>query len=56
VRVVSPLGSFLLAAARAQAALEDASRELQRMLEAINTDRAARGQPPLDVTITVPGT
>jgi hypothetical protein len=43
------------AAARAQRACQEASRELQRMVEAINADRAARGLPPLDVDIKVPG-
>ena len=43
------------AAARAQRAIEEASRELQRMVEAINADHAARGGAPLEVNLAIPG-
>jgi hypothetical protein len=39
------------AADRAQRAIEEAQAELQKMLDAINADRAARGVAPLDVTL-----
>ena len=42
------------AAARAQRAIEEAFRELQRMVEAINADHAARGVAPLEVNIAIP--
>ena len=43
---------FLAAAERTQLALVEASAELQRMLDALNDGRAARGLPPLDVQLT----
>ena len=43
------------AGVRAQRACQEASHELKHMLDLINADRAARGVPPLDVEITVPG-
>lgn len=43
------------AAGRAQHALREASLELKRMLDQINFDRDARGVPPLEVEITMPG-
>jgi hypothetical protein len=43
------------AAGRAQQALREASLELKRMLDQINFDRDARGLPPLEVEITMPG-
>jgi hypothetical protein len=43
------------AATRAQRAIQEAAREMQRMVAMINADRAARGVPPLDVAIKVPG-
>jgi hypothetical protein len=44
------------AASRAQQGIQEAARELKRMVEMINADRAARGQPPLaGIDIKVPG-
>jgi hypothetical protein len=43
------------AAGRAQHALRQASLELKRMMDQINADRPARGEPALDIEITVPG-
>jgi hypothetical protein len=43
------------AATRAQQAIQEAMREMQRMVEMINDDRAGRGRPPLDVHIKIPG-
>jgi hypothetical protein len=43
------------AATRAQQAIQEAAREMQRMVAMINSDRAARGVLPLDVQIQVPG-
>lgn len=39
------------AAARAQMAIREAQAELQLMLDILNDGRAARGLPPLDVTM-----
>ena len=39
------------AAGHAKHALAEMQIELQNMLDAINTDRAARGVAPLDVTL-----
>ena len=39
------------AAGRAKHALAEMQIELQNMLDAINTDRSARGVAPLDVTL-----
>jgi hypothetical protein len=44
------------AATCAQLGIQEAARELKRMLDMINADRAARGQPPLaGIDIKVPG-
>jgi hypothetical protein len=43
------------AATNAQQAIQEIAREFQRMADMINADRAARGQPPLDVEIKIPG-
>jgi hypothetical protein len=43
------------AAIRAQQHIQEAAREMQRMVEMINADRAVRGVLPLDVQIKIPG-
>jgi hypothetical protein len=43
------------AATNAQQAIQEAAREMRRVLEEINADRVARGQPLLPVQIKIPG-
>jgi prephenate dehydratase len=47
--------AFIAAAERGKAACREACRELRRMVDMINADRAARGVAPLENNITVPG-
>ena len=43
------------AATNAQQAIQEIAHEFERMADMINADRAARGVPPLDVQIKIPG-
>ena len=43
------------AATRAQQAIQEAARAMQRIIDEINADRAGRGVPPLGVEIKIPG-
>jgi hypothetical protein len=47
--------AFIAAAERAQQACREAARGLQQMLADINAERIARGVPPLDVELQMPG-
>lgn len=47
--------AFIAAAERAQQAYREAARGLQQMLADINAERIARGVPPLDVELQMPG-
>jgi hypothetical protein len=49
------IAAFVAAADRGMRACQDASRELRRMMDAINAGRVARGVEPLAIEITVPG-
>jgi hypothetical protein len=45
----------ILQSVQTMRACQEACRELRRVVETINADRAARGTQPLDIEITIPG-
>jgi len=47
--------AFVSAADRGMRACQEACREMRRMVEMLNADRAAHGAQPLDIKITIPG-
>ena len=47
--------AFISAAERGMRACQEACRQMRRMVELLNADRAARGAQPLHIEITIPG-